>query len=144
MNLFNIDGIVKHCRVGPILTNGILSQTRADLESFNRLLPINSQDLWPAINEHFASLIEGKMSADEIGVTFTPYLMKRSSSSEDIKKGTHILVSLLSEMFDLDAKRESIVELTQDYSSDSVSDYVPEDKGGAYQLLLKTMASKCR
>ena len=127
---------------GPILTNGMLSQTRVDLESFNRLLPINSQDLWRAINEHFASLIEGKMSADEIGVTFTPYLMKKSSSSEDIKKGTHILVSLLSEMFDLDAKRESIVELTQDYSSDSVSDYVPEDKGGAYQLLLKTMASK--
>ena len=128
---------------GPVITAEMLLLTsRVDLECFNRHLLTNCQDLWRVINEHFASLIEAKLSADEIGVIFTPYIMKANASSEDTKKGTHILVGVLNEMFDLEVKRESIVELTQDYISDSESDYVAENKEEAYLHLLKSMTIK--
>ena len=122
---------------GPILTPEIINTPHLDLDTFNRMLPLGSQEVWNVLVGHFVSLFEARYSVEEISATFATHLVKPLSPPESVELASRVLAALLNEMLVAEASEKPEPTLSSSSSSDLNSEPVREE---VYQQLLKSVA----
>ena len=120
---------------GPVLTPEILSRAKLDLDTFNRALPLGSQEVWHVLVGHFVSLFEANYSVEFISATFATHLVTPLSTPDTVELATGALDSLLRDLFEERDREEQEPSL----SSTSSSNINSEPREEVYQQLLKSV-----
>ena len=121
---------------GPVMTADMLTAPELDLDTFNGLLPLGSQEVWNVLMGHFVSLSEARYSSHDIAATFATHLLGPTSVPETVLLATRALGSLLNEMFG--ERRSDEQEPT--LSSSSSSNFTSQPGEDVYQQLLRSVA----